>query len=66
VHDALVETLAVPPDDHFQVLVGHDDTNSTLRYSGYLGVHRDDGIVQVAITMRSGRTPVQHLAAAGP
>ncbi|WP_405875743.1 MULTISPECIES: tautomerase family protein [unclassified Streptomyces] len=62
VHEALVETLGIPPDDHFQVLVGHDGLNSTLRYGGYLGVHRDDGIVYVAITMRSGRTPAQKQA----
>ncbi|MBO8193086.1 tautomerase family protein [Streptomyces oryzae] len=62
VHDALVETIGIPPDDRFQVLVGHDGTNSTLRYGDYLGVHRDDGIVYVAITMRSGRTPAQKQA----
>jgi phenylpyruvate tautomerase PptA (4-oxalocrotonate tautomerase family) len=56
VHDALVETLGIPPDDRFQVLTGHDGTRSTLRYDDYLGVHRDEGIVYVAITMRSGRT----------
>ena len=60
VHDALVEMIGIPPDDRFQVLVGHDGTSSTLRYDPeYLGVRRDDGIVYVAITMRSGRTPVQ-------
>ncbi|MGR6974386.1 tautomerase family protein [Streptomyces cynarae] len=57
VHDALVETLGIPPDDRFQVLTGHDGTRSTLRYDDYLGVHRDEGIVYVAITMRSGRPP---------
>jgi phenylpyruvate tautomerase PptA (4-oxalocrotonate tautomerase family) len=57
VHDALVETLGIPPDDHFQVLTGHDGTRGTLCYDDYPGVHRDDGIVFVAITMRSGRTP---------
>jgi len=62
VHDALVETLGIPPDDHFQVLVGHDGTNSALRWGGYLGVRRDDGIVYVAITMRSGRTSAQKQA----
>jgi len=62
VHDALVETIGIPPDDRFQVLVGHDGANSTLRYGDYLGVHRDDGIVYVAITMRSGRTPAQKQA----
>ncbi|MFE2103686.1 MULTISPECIES: tautomerase family protein [unclassified Streptomyces] len=62
VQDALVETIGVPPDDRFQVLVGHDGTGSTVRYGDYLGVHRDDGIVFVAITMRSGRTPGQKRA----
>ncbi|MFI6493069.1 tautomerase family protein [Streptomyces sp. NPDC050564] len=62
VHDALVETIGFPPDDRFQILVGHDGAGSTLRYDDYLGVHRDDGIVFVAITMRSGRTPEQKRA----
>ncbi|GAA4494394.1 tautomerase family protein [Actinoallomurus oryzae] len=62
VHDALVETIGFPPDDRFQVLTSHDGTSGTLRYDDYLGVHRDDGIVYVAITMRSGRTPDQKRA----
>lgn len=62
VHDALVETIGIPADDRFQVLVGHDGANSTLRYEDYLGIHRDEGIVFVAITMRSGRTPGQKQA----
>ncbi|WP_030608323.1 tautomerase family protein [Streptomyces sclerotialus] len=62
VHDALVETVGFPSDDRFQILTGHDGTRSTLRYDDYLGVHRDDGIVYVAITMRSGRTPAQKQA----
>ncbi|WP_328550779.1 MULTISPECIES: tautomerase family protein [unclassified Streptomyces] len=62
VHEALVETIGIPPNDRFQVLVGHDGVNSTLRYGDYLGVHRDDGIVYVAITMRTGRTPAQKQA----
>ncbi|MEU7483926.1 tautomerase family protein [Streptomyces sp. NPDC042319] len=62
VHDALVETLGFPPDDRFQILTGHDGTHSTLRYDDYLGVHRDDGIVYVALTMRAGRHPEQKKA----
>ncbi|GGV04027.1 tautomerase [Streptomyces filipinensis] len=57
VQDALVETLGVPPDDRFQVLTGHDGVTSTLRYDDYLGLRKDDAVVFVAITMRSGRTP---------
>ncbi|MGI5472626.1 tautomerase family protein [Streptomyces sp. CA-132043] len=62
VHDALVETLGFPPDDRFQILTGHDGTHSTLRYDDYLGVHRDDGIVYVALTMRAGRNPEEKKA----
>ncbi|MEU6242734.1 tautomerase family protein [Streptomyces sp. NPDC047024] len=62
VQEALVETLGVPPDDRFQVLTGHDGTHGTLRYDDFLGIHRDEGIVFVAITMRSGRTPDQKRA----
>ncbi|MEV0400856.1 tautomerase family protein [Actinoallomurus sp. NPDC050550] len=62
VHDAWVETMGAPPDDRFQVLVGHDGTTSTLRYDDYLGVHPDDGVVYIAITMRSGRPPAQKKA----
>ncbi|MGN9841153.1 tautomerase family protein [Nonomuraea sp. H19] len=66
VHDALVETIGIPPDDRFQVLVSHDGISSTLRFDDYLGVHRDDGITYVAITMRSGRTPAQKHAETEP
>lgn len=63
VHDAMTETVDIPPDDRFQVLASRDGTSSTLRYDpDYLGAHRDDGIVYIAITMRSGRTPAQKQA----
>ncbi|MFD5090520.1 tautomerase family protein [Amycolatopsis thailandensis] len=55
VHDAMVETLGIPADDRFQVLNGQ----STLKYEEYLGIHRDEGMVFVAITMRPGRTDEQ-------
>ncbi|MBT2382043.1 tautomerase family protein [Streptomyces sp. ISL-11] len=57
VHDALVETIGFPPDDRFQILAGHDGISGTLHYDDYFGVHRDDDIVYVSITMRSGRPP---------
>ncbi|MCK2241744.1 MULTISPECIES: tautomerase family protein [unclassified Crossiella] len=56
VQDALVETIGVPPDDRFQVLVSHDGVSSTLRYDNFLGIHKDDGIVFIAITLRAGRS----------
>jgi phenylpyruvate tautomerase PptA (4-oxalocrotonate tautomerase family) len=62
VQEALMETMGFPPDDRFQILSSHDGTASTLRYDDYLGVHRDDGIVYVTITMRSGRPRAQKQA----
>ncbi|MFC9909917.1 tautomerase family protein [Streptomyces sp. NPDC059862] len=62
VHEALMETIGIPPDDRFQVLVGHDGVHGALRHGDYLGVHRDDGIVYVSITLRSGRGPAQKRA----
>ncbi|MFG2177805.1 tautomerase family protein [Streptomyces abikoensis] len=62
VHQALQETLGIPPDDLFQILTGHDGTTSVLRYGHYLGADRDDGIVYVAIALRSGRTAAQKQA----
>ncbi|MER6378781.1 tautomerase family protein [Streptomyces sp. NPDC001250] len=62
VQDALVETLSVPPEDRFQVLTGHDGVTSTLRYDDHLGLHKDESVVFVAITMRSGRSPEQKRA----
>ncbi|MEV5609076.1 tautomerase family protein [Streptomyces sp. NPDC052225] len=54
VHDALMETFGFPPDDLFQILTGHDGVRSTLRHGDHLGVHHDDGIVFVGITLRAG------------
>lgn len=63
VHDALVEAIGIPPDDLFQVLSSHDGTQRMFRYDdGYLGIRRDDDLVFVAITMRSGRTADQKQA----
>ncbi|WP_411122510.1 tautomerase family protein [Streptomyces sp. x-19] len=62
VHDALIETIQIPPEDRFQVLTSHDGTNGTLRYGNYFGIQRDDGIVYVAITLRAGRSSDQKQA----
>jgi len=57
VQEALIESIAIPADDLFQVLTSHDGVTGTFRYDpDYLGVHRDDGLVFIDITMRSGRT----------
>jgi 4-oxalocrotonate tautomerase len=58
VHRALVETIAVPASDHFQVISEH--SASDLIYDpGYLGVHRSDRFVLVQIILGNGRKPQQ-------
>jgi phenylpyruvate tautomerase PptA (4-oxalocrotonate tautomerase family) len=60
VHEALIDAIGIPEDDLFQVLTSHDGSTGTFRYDpDYLGVHRDDGIVYVDVTMRAGRTDEQ-------
>ncbi len=61
VHQAMTETIDVPVDDLFQILTPH--AKGQLRYdSGYLGIDRDDRVVFVSITLRSGRTDEQKKA----
>jgi phenylpyruvate tautomerase PptA (4-oxalocrotonate tautomerase family) len=58
VHRALVEAIAIPPDDRFQVISEH--AAADLIYDlQYLGVQRSDRIVFVQITMSQGRKPQQ-------
>ena len=58
VHQALVEAIAIPPDDRFQVITEYDPEN--LVYDPqYLGVKRSDRIVFVEVTMSQGRKPQQ-------
>ena len=63
VHEALIDAIGIPADDLFQVLTSHDGTTGAFRYDpDYLGVHRDDGLVFIDITMRLGRTREQKQA----
>lgn len=62
VHEALIDAIGMPPDDRFQVLTSHDGVRSTMRYDNFLGIRRDDDVVFVAITLRSGRTAGQKQA----
>jgi len=58
VHRAIVEALAIPSDDHFQVITEH--SLADLIYDPqYLGVKRSDRVVFVQITMSEGRKPQQ-------
>ena len=58
VHRAMIEAIAIPPDDRFQVITEY--LPEALIYDPqYLGVHRSDRVVFVQITMSFGRKPQQ-------
>ena len=58
VHRAMIDALAIPPDDHFQVITEHPGEG--LIYDvHYLGIPRTENVVFVQITLSSGRKPQQ-------
>ncbi len=61
VHRAMVETIGVPPDDRFQVIVGHADAALNVT-PGYLGIDHGSDVVLVQITLNAGRTVEQKKA----
>jgi 4-oxalocrotonate tautomerase len=56
VHRAMVEAIAVPADDHFQVISEHR-AEELIYDPGYLGVKRSEKVVFVQITLSAGRKP---------
>jgi 4-oxalocrotonate tautomerase len=58
VHRAMIEALAIPPDDRFQIIMEHAP-EGLIYDAGYLGVHRSDRVVLVQITLSAGRKPQQ-------
>jgi 4-oxalocrotonate tautomerase len=58
VHRAMVESLAVPEEDRFQVVTEHSPGELIFSKS-YLGVSHSDKIVLVQITLSAGRKPQQ-------
>ena len=58
VRRAMVEALAVPADDRFQVITEHPAVG--LNYDPqYLGIRRSDNVVFVQVTLSAGRKPQQ-------
>jgi 4-oxalocrotonate tautomerase len=61
VHQAMVEAIAIPADDRFQVISEYSAEN--LIYDPqYLGVKRSDRVVFIQITLSAGRKPAQKRA----
>jgi 4-oxalocrotonate tautomerase len=58
VHSAMLEVLAVPADDRFQVITEHN-ADGLIYDLQYLGIQRSDRVVFVQITLSAGRKPQQ-------
>ncbi|HEX5862801.1 MAG TPA: tautomerase family protein [Casimicrobiaceae bacterium] len=58
IHQAMVETLAVPEHDRFQIITEHDP-GGLIYDPTYLGIDRTDDIVLVQVTLSAGRKPKQ-------
>ena len=54
VHQALVETYDVPPDDHFQIIKEYD-TEELIYNKDYLDIHRSPDVVFIHITASNTR-----------
>jgi 4-oxalocrotonate tautomerase len=58
VHRAMIEALAIPPEDRFQVITEHP-AEGLIYDAHYLGIPRTDNVVFVQITLSAGRKPQQ-------
>jgi 4-oxalocrotonate tautomerase len=58
VHRAMIEALAIPPEDRFQVITEHP-SEGLIYDAHYLGIPRTDNVVFVQITLSAGRKPQQ-------
>ena len=58
VQRSMIEALALPPDDRFQVITEHPP-EGLIYDRTYLGIQRSDKVVFVQITMSAGRKPQQ-------
>jgi phenylpyruvate tautomerase PptA (4-oxalocrotonate tautomerase family) len=61
VHRALVDTLGVPPGDHFQIISRHE-TDEIVFDRSFLGIQRSQRIVFIQITLAQGRSTEQKKA----
>ena len=55
IHQAMVATINVPPDDRFQIFSQHPP-EELICDRRYLGIHRSPDTIVVQITLNAGRT----------
>jgi phenylpyruvate tautomerase PptA (4-oxalocrotonate tautomerase family) len=61
VHQAMIDAIAIPPDDRFQVISEYKAVD-LIYDTDYLDVKRSDKIVFVQIALSTGRKPGQKRA----
>ncbi len=61
VHQAMIDAIAVPPKDRFQVITEYK-ASDLIYDADYLDVKRSDEVVFVQITLSTGRKPGQKRA----
>jgi 4-oxalocrotonate tautomerase len=61
VHQAMLQSINVPPLDRFQVVTEHP-ADGLIYDPTYLGINRSDDIVFIQITLNAGRTVDQKRA----
>jgi len=61
VHQAMIDAIAVPPKDRFQVIAEYQ-AGDLIYDADYLDVKRSDKVVFVQITLSTGRKPAQKRA----
>ena len=61
VHQALVDTIGVPPKDRFQV-IGEHNPDDFVFDPDYLDIHRSSDLIMIQIVLSEGRTVAQKQA----
>lgn len=61
IHQAMVETINVPPPDRFQLFHAHG-SGALIADPTYLGIDRGEDVVIIQITLNQGRTIEQKRA----
>jgi phenylpyruvate tautomerase PptA (4-oxalocrotonate tautomerase family) len=55
IHQAMIETINVPPEDRFQIFTEHS-AEALVCDANYLGIKRSEEAIVIQITLNSGRT----------
>jgi phenylpyruvate tautomerase PptA (4-oxalocrotonate tautomerase family) len=62
VHEAMVDTFGIPPDDYFQIVTDHAASRGVIGPKAFLGIAHTAELVIIQITCAEGRTVEQKKA----